>query len=96
MKENMGSFDLRLDDEDMLEIEKLEEMKIMRGEFHVNETTSPYKTIEELWDGEIWSQRQGCDHLLHRGRTEFKKKLFQLKHLVSSFPNPNSDDLEWS
>jgi hypothetical protein len=29
-------------------------MKIMRGEFHVNQTTSPYKTIEELWDDEIW------------------------------------------
>ncbi|KAJ1426551.1 NADP-dependent oxidoreductase domain [Sesbania bispinosa] len=53
MKENMGSFDLKLDDEDILEIENLEEMKIMRGEFHVNETTSPYKTIEELWDDEI-------------------------------------------
>jgi len=53
MKENIGSFDLRLDDEDMFEIEKLEEMKIMKGEFHVNGTTSPYKTIEELWDGEI-------------------------------------------
>lgn len=53
MKENIGSFDLELDDEDMLEIEKLEEMKIMRGEFLVNETTSPYKTIEDLWDDEI-------------------------------------------
>lgn len=53
MEENIGSYDLNLDDEDMLEIEKMEEMKIMRGEFHVNETTSPYKTIEELWDDEI-------------------------------------------
>ncbi|CAI8600403.1 unnamed protein product [Vicia faba] len=53
MEENIGSFDLNLDDEDMLEIEKMEEMKIMRGEFHVNETTSPYKTIEQLWDDEI-------------------------------------------
>jgi diketogulonate reductase-like aldo/keto reductase len=53
MEENMGSFDLNLDDEDILEIEKLDEMKIMRGEFHVNQTTSPYKTIEELWDDEI-------------------------------------------
>ncbi|GAU45682.1 hypothetical protein TSUD_268490 [Trifolium subterraneum] len=53
MEENMGSFDLHLDDEDILEIEKLDEIKIMRGEFHVNQTTSPYKTIEELWDDEI-------------------------------------------
>ncbi|XP_019412842.1 PREDICTED: aldo-keto reductase family 4 member C9 [Lupinus angustifolius] len=53
MKENIGSFDLKLDYEDIFEIEKLEEVKIMRGEFLVNETTSPYKTIEDLWDDEI-------------------------------------------
>ncbi|KAE9622166.1 putative oxidoreductase [Lupinus albus] len=53
MKENIGSFDLKLDYEDIVEIEKLEEMKIMRGEFLVNKTTSPYKTIEDLWDDEI-------------------------------------------
>ncbi|KEH41877.1 hypothetical protein MTR_1g056790 [Medicago truncatula] len=34
MEENLGSFDLNLGDEDIFEIEKLEEMKIMRGEFH--------------------------------------------------------------
>lgn len=49
----MESVNLHLDDEDILDIEKLEEMKIMRGEFHVNETTSPYRTLEELWDDEI-------------------------------------------
>ncbi|KAK9914021.1 hypothetical protein M0R45_037820 [Rubus argutus] len=32
---------------------KLEERKIMRGEFLVNQTTSPYKTLEDLWDDEI-------------------------------------------
>lgn len=53
MKENMASFDLNLDDEDMFEIEKMEEEKIMRGEFFVNQTTSPYRSIQELWDGEI-------------------------------------------
>ena len=53
MKENIRSFDLKLDEEDILQIEQLEEMKIMRGEFLVNETTSPYKTIEDLWDDEI-------------------------------------------
>ncbi|KAK7258221.1 hypothetical protein RIF29_32767 [Crotalaria pallida] len=53
MKENLGSLDLKLDGEDILEIEKLEEIKIMRGEFLVNETTSPYKTIKDLWDDEI-------------------------------------------
>ncbi|KAK3001362.1 hypothetical protein RJ639_021141 [Escallonia herrerae] len=33
MKENMGALDLRLDNYDLLEIEKMEERKIMRGEF---------------------------------------------------------------
>lgn len=53
MKENMRALDLRLDDRDLLDIERMEERKIMRGEFLVNETTSPYKTIQDLWDDEI-------------------------------------------
>ncbi|XP_022141214.1 NADPH-dependent aldo-keto reductase, chloroplastic [Momordica charantia] len=53
LKENIGALDLKLDDEDYLEIEKLEERKILRGEYFVNDTTSPYKTIQDLWDGEI-------------------------------------------
>ena len=53
MKENIGAVDLRLDDRDLCDIERMEEWKIMRGEFLVNETTSPYRTIEDLWDDEI-------------------------------------------
>ncbi|KAJ7982529.1 Aldo/keto reductase [Quillaja saponaria] len=53
MKENIGSCYLKLDEEEMREIDKLEEKKIMRGEFLVNETTSPYKTLQDLWDGDI-------------------------------------------
>ncbi|GER35074.1 NAD(P)-linked oxidoreductase superfamily protein [Striga asiatica] len=53
LKENMGSLDLKLEDSDILEIEKMDEWKIMRGEFYVNQRTSPYRTIEELWDDEI-------------------------------------------
>ncbi|KAL8049887.1 hypothetical protein ABFX02_06G048200 [Erythranthe guttata] len=53
LKENMGALDLKLEDRDILEIEKMEERKIMRGECYVNHTTSPYKTIQELWDDEI-------------------------------------------
>jgi alcohol dehydrogenase (NADP+) len=53
MKENMGCFDLKLSDQEFLAIDKLEERKIMRGEFLVNETTSPYRTIQDLWDDEI-------------------------------------------
>ncbi|KAL7107355.1 hypothetical protein ACP275_06G048800 [Erythranthe tilingii] len=53
LKENMGALDLKLEDRDILEIEKMEEWKIMRGECYVNQSTSPYKTIQELWDDEI-------------------------------------------
>ncbi|OWM79448.1 hypothetical protein CDL15_Pgr022860 [Punica granatum] len=53
MRENMGALDLELDCRDLLEIDKLEERKMMRGEFLVNETSSPYRTIQDLWDGEI-------------------------------------------
>lgn len=53
LKENIAAFDLKLEDQDFLQIDKLEEWKIMRGEFLCNETTSPYKSIEDLWDDEI-------------------------------------------
>lgn len=53
MRENMASFNLKLDDEDLLQIDKLEERKIMRAEYLVNGTTSPYRTLGDLWDNEI-------------------------------------------
>nr|DAD18489.1 TPA_asm: hypothetical protein HUJ06_019952 [Nelumbo nucifera] len=53
MKENMEALELTLDHEDVVKIERLEEKKIMRGEFLVNGTTSPYRTIQDLWDDEI-------------------------------------------
>ncbi|KDP22435.1 hypothetical protein JCGZ_26266 [Jatropha curcas] len=53
MKENIEALDLKLDNQDLLDIDKLEERKILRGEVYVNQTTSPYKTIEDLWDNEI-------------------------------------------
>ncbi|KAE8705243.1 putative Ccr4-not transcription complex [Hibiscus syriacus] len=53
MKENMASLDLKLDDDDLIEIDKLEERKIMRADFLVNDTTSPYRSLEDLWDYEI-------------------------------------------
>ncbi|KAF9689524.1 hypothetical protein SADUNF_Sadunf01G0100900 [Salix dunnii] len=53
LRENMEALNVKLDDQDLTDIEKMEEWKIMRGEFLVNDSTSPYKTIEDLWDGEI-------------------------------------------
>ncbi|TYJ99068.1 aldo-keto reductase family 4 member C9-like [Cucumis melo var. makuwa] len=53
LEENMASFALKLDEQDLQEIDKLEEKKMATGEFLVNATTSQYKNIQELWDGEI-------------------------------------------
>ncbi|XP_042049761.1 NADPH-dependent aldo-keto reductase, chloroplastic-like [Salvia splendens] len=54
LKENKGALELKLEDDEILEIDsKLKEMKIMRGDVYVNDATSPYKTIQELWDDEI-------------------------------------------
>ncbi|XP_050224755.1 non-functional NADPH-dependent codeinone reductase 2 [Mercurialis annua] len=53
MRENMEALNLKLDKQDINDIDKLEEWKIMRGEVYVNNTTSPYRTIQHLWDGEI-------------------------------------------
>ncbi|XP_057528147.1 NADPH-dependent aldo-keto reductase, chloroplastic [Amaranthus tricolor] len=53
MRENYGAINLKLDDNDMVNIEKMVEIKIMRGDHLINTTTSPYRTIEQLWDYEI-------------------------------------------
>ncbi|KAL2920476.1 Non-functional NADPH-dependent codeinone reductase 2 [Bienertia sinuspersici] len=53
MRENVGALDITLDDDDMINIEKLVEEKILRGDHLVNKTTSPYRTVEQLWDDEI-------------------------------------------
>lgn len=54
MKENKGALDLKLRDQEIFEIDsKLGEIKTMRGEVYVNQATSPYKTIQDLWDDDI-------------------------------------------
>ena len=51
MRENLGIFDWELTDDDRRKISELPES---RGnyDFLVHES-GPYKTVEELWDGEI-------------------------------------------
>lgn len=51
--QNFQVFDWSLTAEDHSKISKLEQKKVIRGEEVVNSTTSPYKSVEELWDGEI-------------------------------------------
>ncbi|KAJ4955598.1 hypothetical protein NE237_012381 [Protea cynaroides] len=50
IKENMKALTLKLDEEDVAEIERLEERRLLAGELFVNGTTSPYKSVQDLWD----------------------------------------------
>lgn len=51
--QNFQLFDWSLTAEDHSKISRLEQKKATRAEEVVNSTTSPYKSVEELWDGEI-------------------------------------------
>lgn len=53
LAENFQVFDWSLTPDDHDKISKLEQKKMQSAEQYVNSTTSPYKTVEELWDGEI-------------------------------------------
>eukprot|EP00249_Psilotum_nudum_P020476 c27721_g1_i1 orf=168-1124(+) len=53
MLENFQIFDWQLTEMDHEEIRKIEQKKMFAGEFLCNATTSPYKTIHDIWDGEI-------------------------------------------
>ncbi|GAA0168553.1 reductase [Lithospermum erythrorhizon] len=53
LEENMQALELKIEDSDLKNIENMNEKKIMSGEHLINQTTSPYKTIQELWDDEI-------------------------------------------
>eukprot|EP01018_Ginkgo_biloba_P024808 Gb_31085 [translate_table: standard] len=50
---NFQVFDWSLTAEDHEKISHLEQRKANRGEAMVNSTTSPYKSVQDLWDGEI-------------------------------------------
>ncbi|XP_057823253.2 aldo-keto reductase family 4 member C10 [Cryptomeria japonica] len=50
---NFQIFDWSLTPDDHDKIDMLKQVKLFRGDAFVNSTTGPYKTVEELWDGEI-------------------------------------------
>jgi len=51
---NIELFDFEISKEDLSEFDKIEQHRLLRGdEMWVNDTTSPYKSVEELWDGDI-------------------------------------------
>jgi diketogulonate reductase-like aldo/keto reductase len=53
LAENYQIFDWSLTRDDHEKIGKLEQKRIVRRDGLINPTTSPYRTIEDLWDGEI-------------------------------------------
>ncbi|KAK4790050.1 hypothetical protein SAY86_017354 [Trapa natans] len=53
IKENLDVYDWTIPDELFCQFEQIEQARLIRGAFFVHETLSPYKSVEELWDGEI-------------------------------------------
>lgn len=53
IKENLSLFDWPIPAELFSKFSAIHQQRLLRGDFAVHETCSPYKSLEELWDGEI-------------------------------------------
>ncbi|OVA17781.1 Aldo/keto reductase [Macleaya cordata] len=53
IKENFDVFDWSIPQDLFAKFSEIEQQRLLRGDFAVHETCSPYKSLEELWDGEI-------------------------------------------
>ncbi|XP_050113927.1 NADPH-dependent aldo-keto reductase, chloroplastic-like [Malus sylvestris] len=53
IKENLSLFDWSIPPELFSKISGHHQQRLLRGDFVVHESLSPYKSVEELWDGEI-------------------------------------------
>ncbi|XP_010528536.1 PREDICTED: aldo-keto reductase family 4 member C9-like [Tarenaya hassleriana] len=53
IKENFDVFDWSIPDDLFAKFSEIEQARLLRGSSFIHETLSPYKTLEELWDGEI-------------------------------------------
>ena len=51
--ENYQIFNWSLTKNDHEKISEIEQKKFLKREGLINSTTSPYRTVEDLWDGEI-------------------------------------------
>ncbi|CAA7052233.1 unnamed protein product [Microthlaspi erraticum] len=53
IRENFEVFDWSIPDDLFAKFSEIEQVRLLHGSFFLHETLSPYKTLEELWDGEI-------------------------------------------
>ncbi|XP_047316460.1 NADPH-dependent aldo-keto reductase, chloroplastic-like [Impatiens glandulifera] len=53
IRENFEVFDWSIPDELFTKFSEIEQARLLKGASFVHETLSEYKTLEELWDGEI-------------------------------------------
>lgn len=53
IKENLDVIDWSIPDELMAKFSEIEQARLLRGASFVHDSLSPYKSLEELWDGEI-------------------------------------------
>ncbi|XP_039008999.1 NADPH-dependent aldo-keto reductase, chloroplastic-like [Hibiscus syriacus] len=53
IKENFDVFDWSIPDDLFAKFSEIEQARLLRGDSFVHETFGSYRTVEELWDGEI-------------------------------------------
>ncbi|MGI4370247.1 aldo/keto reductase, partial [Klebsiella pneumoniae] len=53
LKQNLDVFDWSIPQDLFAKFSEIEQVKLVKGTAFVHETLGAYKTIEELWDGEI-------------------------------------------
>ncbi|GAU37896.1 hypothetical protein TSUD_163330 [Trifolium subterraneum] len=53
IKENLSLFDWCIPPELFSKFSQIQQQRLLKGDTAVHETCSPYKSLEELWDGEI-------------------------------------------
>ncbi|EXB36720.1 Aldo-keto reductase family 4 member C9 [Morus notabilis] len=53
IKENLNLFDWRIPQELFSKFAGIYQQRLLRGDFAIHESLSPYKSLQELWDGEM-------------------------------------------
>lgn len=53
IKENFDVFDWSISEDLFVKLSEIQQARLVRGTSFINETLGHYKTVEELWDGEI-------------------------------------------